>query len=62
MVQKSFEKMNIHRRRPNAENIWARHVQGPRKRGKLNGYLMKDPLELNQDGLTNNPFLRLTDS
>lgn len=61
-VQKSFEKMNIHRRRPNGENIWACHVQGPRKRGKLNGYLMKDPLELNQDGLTNNPFLRLTDS
>lgn len=61
-VQKSFEKMDIHRRRPNGENIWACHVQGPRKRGKLNGYLMKDPLELNQDGLTNNPFLRLTDS
>jgi integrating conjugative element relaxase (TIGR03760 family) len=60
-VQKSFEKMNIHRRRPNGENIWACHVQGPRKRGKLNGYLMKDPLELNQDGLTNNPFLRLTE-
>ncbi|WP_338743795.1 MobH family relaxase [Pseudomonas sp. KK18] len=61
-VQKSFERMNIHQRRPNGENIWACHVQGPRKRGKLNGYLMKDPLELNQDGLTNNPFLRLTDS
>ena len=59
-VQKSFEKMNIHRRRPNGENIWACQVQGPRKRGKLNGYLMKDPLELSQDEMTNNPFLRLT--
>lgn len=58
-VQKSFEKMNIHRRRPNGENIWACHVQGPRKRGKLNGYLVKDPLEVSQEGLTNNPFLRL---
>jgi len=61
-VQKSFEKMNIHRRRPNGENIWACHVQGPRKRGKLNGYLIKDPLELSQDGLTNNPFLSLIET
>ncbi|KOG03584.1 MobH family relaxase [Pseudomonas syringae] len=60
-VQKSFEKMNMHLRRPNGENIWACQVQGPRKRGKLNGYLMKDPLELSQDGMTNNPFLRLTE-
>lgn len=61
-VQKSFEKMNIHRRRPNGENIWACHVQGPRKHGKLNGYLIKDPLALSPNGLSNNPFLRLTDS
>lgn len=61
-VQKGFEKMNIHRRRPNGENIWACHVQGPRKRGKLNGYLIKDPLELSQDGLTNNPFLSLIET
>ncbi|MCF5244233.1 MobH family relaxase [Pseudomonas syringae] len=61
-VQKGFEKMNFHRRRPNGENIWTCHVQGPRKRGKLNGYLMKDPLELSQDGLTNNPFLSLIET
>lgn len=61
-VQKSFEKMNIHRRRPNGESIWTCQVQGPRKRGKLNGYLIKDALELSTNGLSNNPFLRLTDS
>lgn len=60
-VQKIFEKMSIHRRRPNGENIWTCQVQGPRKRGKLNGYLIKDPLELSPNGLSNNPFLRLTD-
>lgn len=60
-VQKSFEKLNIHRRRPNGENIWACHVQGPRKRGKLNGYVIKDPTELSPNGLSNNPFLRFTD-
>ena len=61
-VQKSFEKMSFHRRRPNGENIWTCQVQGPRKRGKLNGYLINDPLELSTNGLSNNPFLRLTDS
>ncbi|MGY4494708.1 integrating conjugative element relaxase (TIGR03760 family) [Pseudomonas sp. TE3610] len=60
-VQKRFEKLNLHQRRPEGQNIWTCRVQGPRKRGKLNGYLIKEPQTLSDNLLEDNPFLRLTE-
>lgn len=60
-VQNRFEKLNLHQRRPEGQNIWTCRVQGPRKRGKLNGYLIKEPQTLSDKLLEDNPFLRLTE-
>ncbi|WAH60945.1 TraI domain-containing protein [Pseudomonas silvicola] len=60
-VQKRFEKLNLHQRRPDGQNIWTCQVKGPRKRGKLNGYLLKEPSVLSENRLNDNPFLRLTE-
>lgn len=60
-VQKRFEKLNLHQRRPDGQNIWTCQVKGPRKRGKLNGYLIKEPQTLSDNILEDNPFLRLTE-
>ena len=42
-VQKQFEKLKVHRKRDNGLNIWACHVQGPRKKTILKGYLIEEP-------------------
>ncbi|WAH55455.1 TraI domain-containing protein [Pseudomonas silvicola] len=60
-VQKRFEKLNLHLRRPDGQNIWTCQVKGPRKRGKLNGYLLKDSQTLSENLLEDNPFLRSTE-
>lgn len=58
-VQKAFEKMNLHRRSADGRNIWTCHVQGPRKKAKLNGYLLLDPRVITEQQPMDNPFLRL---
>ncbi|MEN5258425.1 MobH family relaxase [Pseudomonas protegens] len=42
-VQKQFEKLKVHRKRDNGLNIWVCQVEGPRKKGKLQGYLLEKP-------------------
>lgn len=42
-VQKQFEKLKVHRKRGNGLNIWVCQVEGPRKKGKLQGYLLEEP-------------------
>ncbi|MEA3172305.1 MAG: hypothetical protein QOI97_5253, partial [Pseudomonas sp.] len=42
-VQKQFEKLKVHRKRDNGLNIWVCQVEGPRKKGKLQGYLIEKP-------------------
>ncbi|WP_409488537.1 MobH family relaxase [Pseudomonas promysalinigenes] len=60
VVQKAFEKMNLHRRSADGRNIWTCHVQGPRKKkAKLNGYLLLDPQVITEQPPMDNPFLRL---
>ncbi|WP_416427660.1 MobH family relaxase (plasmid) [Pseudomonas sp. App30] len=60
-VQKRFEKLDLHLRRPDGQNIWTCQVKGPRKRGKLNGYLLKDSQTISELRYDDNPFLRLTE-
>ncbi|WP_177342826.1 conjugal transfer nickase/helicase domain-containing protein, partial [Pseudomonas sp. GTC 16482] len=45
-VQRQFEKLGIHRKRSNGQNIWACTVRGPRKTNILNGYLLNSSTDI----------------
>jgi integrating conjugative element relaxase (TIGR03760 family) len=58
-IQREFEKLDAHLRKPNSQNIWTCTVRGPRKTTSLNGYILQN---VNLVGLTpppDNPFLKL---
>jgi len=61
-VQKSFEKLQLHRRQDSGLNIWTCEVTGPRKSRRLHGYLLKAPGCLFTESLPNNPYLALIGS
>ena len=44
LVQRSFEKLKLHRKTAKSLNIWTCNVVGPRSTKKLRGYLLQDPL------------------
>nr|WP_314486904.1 MobH family relaxase [uncultured Pseudomonas sp.] len=44
LVQRSFEKLKLHRKTAKSLNIWTCNVAGPRSTKKLRGYLLQDPL------------------
>lgn len=46
LVQRSFEKLKLHRKTESSHNIWTINVIGPRTTKKLRGYLLIDPLTL----------------
>lgn len=58
-VQKQFEKLKVHRKRDNGLNIWACHVQGPRKKTILKGYLIEEPKLFFELTPPDNPFLTI---
>jgi hypothetical protein len=58
-VQKQFEKLKVHRKRDNGLNIWACHVQGPRKKTILRGYLIEEPKLFFELTPPDNPFLTI---
>lgn len=43
-IQRHFERLGVHLKRPNGQNIWTCKVQGPRKTSCLNGYLLRDKM------------------
>ncbi|WP_425355744.1 conjugal transfer nickase/helicase domain-containing protein [Pantoea agglomerans] len=49
-VQKRFERLQLHRKKTNAMNIWSCTVIEPRESRRLNRY----PLSSNESGLTDN--------
>ena len=59
LVQREFEKLDIHQKTPNGLNIWACKVQGPRKTSSLNGYLLREVNSAVGTPTTDNPFLSL---
>jgi hypothetical protein len=60
-VQQGFEKLKLHKKRPDDLNIWACAVKGPRKAGKrIQGYLL-EPTDFFSDTPMNNPFLTLVE-
>ncbi len=59
VIQRQFEKLGVHQKRPNGQNIWACTVKGPRRTGSLNGYLLRVPTCLADEPLADNPYLAL---
>lgn len=58
-IQRHFEKMGIHLKLPNGQNIWTCRVRGPRKTTALNGYMLRDVNLLGLPPPPDNPFLSL---
>lgn len=58
-TQRHFEKLGIHLKRPDGQNIWTCKVKGPRKTSSLNGYLLHEPAIISSVIPTDNPFLSL---
>ncbi|WP_313731929.1 MobH family relaxase [Pseudomonas sp.] len=58
-IQRQFEKLDVHLRKPNGRNIWICKVRGPRKASPLNGYLLRDAKSIASELPANNPFLTL---
>ncbi len=60
-VQRNFEKLKAHQKKPEGLNIWTCDVRGPRKNGTLKGYLLHDTYLAIDQTLVDNPFLTLRD-
>ncbi|MES3707348.1 MobH family relaxase [Pseudomonas putida] len=58
-AQRQFEKLHLHLKTPNGQNIWTCRVRGPRSTSSLNGYLLNDPRTISGEPPPNNPFLTL---
>jgi len=58
-VQKQFEKLKVHKKRGNSQNIWVCQVQGPRKKTTLKGYLIEVPKLFFELPPPDNPFLKV---
>jgi Putative helicase/Putative conjugal transfer nickase/helicase TraI C-term len=58
-IQRHFERLGIHQKRANGQNIWTCEVRGPRKKSVLNGYLILEAASIADVTPTENPFLSL---
>ncbi|PVZ36914.1 MobH family relaxase [Pseudomonas sp. CC120222-01a] len=58
-IQRQFEKLDVHLKRPDGQNIWGCSVRGPRRASSLNGYILRDFNLLGMPPPSNNPFLSL---
>ena len=58
-LQRQFEKLDVHVKKPNGQNIWSCDVRGPRKSTSLNGYILRDVSLLEMSPPPDNPFLSL---
>ncbi|MGJ3439372.1 MobH family relaxase [Pseudomonas sp. Je.1.5.c] len=58
-IQRHFEKLGIHQKRANGQNIWTCAVKGPRKTSVLNGYLLHGSADIFAHPPADNPYLML---
>ncbi|MFG0462477.1 MobH family relaxase [Pseudomonas sp. yb_1] len=58
-IQSHFEKLNIHQKRANGQNIWTCAVRGHRKTSVLNGYLLIEAASISIEPAMDNPYLAL---
>jgi integrating conjugative element relaxase (TIGR03760 family) len=58
-IQRHFERLGIHQKRANGQNIWTCAVRGARKKSVLNGYLILEAASIADVTPPANPFLSL---
>jgi hypothetical protein len=58
-IQRHFEKLGIHQKRTNGQNIWTCAVRGPRNTSVLNGYLLHSCADIIAHPPADNPYLIL---
>ncbi|WPM28243.1 MobH family relaxase [Pseudomonas sp. P1B16] len=58
-IQRHFQKLDVHLKRPNGQNIWTCSVRGPRKTSSLNGYLLRDKTILEMPPPPDNTFIEI---
>ena len=58
-IQRQFEKLDVHQKKPNGQNIWTCKVEGPRKTGSLMGYLLRGAAGIVGERPADNPYLEL---
>lgn len=58
-IQRHFEKLGIHQKRANGQNIWTCAVRGPRNTSVLNGYLLHSCADIIAHPPADNPYLIL---
>ncbi|WP_444756765.1 MobH family relaxase [Pseudomonas sp. A014] len=58
-LQRQFEKLDVHLKKPNGQNIWTCQVRGPRRTTVLNGYLLRDSEAVTAAPPEDNPYLTL---
>lgn len=58
-LQKQFERLGQHRKRPDGLNLWTCEVCGPRPGKRLHGYLLLEPQPVMPAVTFDNPYLRL---
>lgn len=58
-LQRQFEKLGVHVKKRNGQNIWTCSVRGPRKTSSLNGYILGDRTILGMAPPPDNPFISL---
>ncbi|MDP9663461.1 UNVERIFIED_ORG: integrating conjugative element relaxase (TIGR03760 family) [Pseudomonas cremoricolorata] len=58
-IQRHFEKLGIHQKRANGQNIWTCAVRGPRNTSVLNGYLLQSCADIIAHPPADNPYLIL---
>ncbi len=56
------KKLKVHRKRDDGLNIWICHVEGPRKKANLKGYLLETPALLFNIVPADNPFLKIVNA
>lgn len=62
LVQRSFEKLGMHKKREDGLNIWTCEVKGPRKTRNVKGYLLQDYSVIFNEKPYNNPYLTIINS
>ncbi|MFJ4453262.1 MobH family relaxase [Pseudomonas sp. NPDC089392] len=58
-IQRHFERLGIHQKRANGQNIWTCAVRGPRRTSVLNGYLLHSCTDIIAHPPADNPYLIL---
>ncbi|QXI26233.1 MobH family relaxase [Pseudomonas vanderleydeniana] len=58
-LQRCFDKLGVHHKTEDGQNVWTCEIKGPRKTRDIKGYLLKDPMLIFSEQPYDNPYLRL---